>query len=84
MTITGTVIDHRGQAVASAQISIGRAPTPMPDVVVVTDADGRFAFAAPSPGRYQLLAYAEGYRIARVGIDVADGKDTTTTIKLRH
>ena len=84
MTITGTVIDHRGQVVAGAQISIGRSPTPMPDLVIITDADGRFTFAAPSPGHYQLVAYAEGYRIARIGIDVADDAPTTTTIKLRH
>jgi protocatechuate 3,4-dioxygenase beta subunit len=84
MTITGTVIDHHGHAVAGAQISVGRSPTPMPEAVIVTDADGRFTLAVPSPGHYQLIAYAEGYRVARVGLDIEDDGDTTTTIKLRH
>jgi protocatechuate 3,4-dioxygenase beta subunit len=54
--IHGRVLDARGRPVAGARIAWVSGPLALPDVALLTDAQGRFTLAAPQPGRYELRA----------------------------
>ena len=59
--IAGIVRDDTGAPVERVRVYFTHAPVAVPDVAAVTGADGRFALAAPAPGRYSLECSAEGY-----------------------
>lgn len=54
--IEGTVVDARGRPLAGARVAWLNGPVPLPDVMLLTDAAGRFTLAAPVPGAYRLRA----------------------------
>ena len=60
--IHGRVLDARGRALAGARISWAEGPVPLPDVALLSDAQGRFTLAAPPPGRYVLRADSDAGR----------------------
>jgi hypothetical protein len=68
--MAGRVLDAAGAPVEQARVAFADAPVAVPDVAAVTGADGRFALAAPAPGRYALMGAAEGHDTARVTVDV--------------
>jgi Carboxypeptidase regulatory-like domain len=57
-SISGTVLDQSGAAVAGAQVTLDR-ENQVPNEQVVAD-DGRFAFASVAPGAFQLTISATG------------------------
>jgi hypothetical protein len=52
--VRGRVVDEDGAPVAGASIYIVAAPVSVPDVALLTDDDGRFEIAVPSPGQYRF------------------------------
>lgn len=67
--VAGCVLDAGGTPVEHARVAFADAPVPVPDIAAVTGADGRFALAAPGPGRYELLAATDEHD-RRVTVDV--------------
>jgi len=58
--LRGRVTDAAGAALTGASVTLGNLTTGL-ERVVVTDANGNFAFAASSGGRYRLIISAVGF-----------------------
>jgi hypothetical protein len=58
--VNGEVRGPDGRPVEGARVVITASPVPMPEIAPVTDAEGRFAMAAPAPGEYAFSAYTDG------------------------
>ena len=71
-TISGTVVDAAGRAVAQARVYAVKAPGPMPDVAALTDAEGRFTIAAPLPGAYEIGCTSDAHGSATAAVRVED------------
>ena len=69
--IAGVVRDEDGNAVEGARVYILEGPGPVPDVALITGADGRFTLGAPVAGRYTIEASAEGWGPVRATVDSA-------------
>jgi len=54
--ISGRVIDADGRGIAGARVMVTSAPGPVPDMAMLTDADGRFVIGAAVPGDYTIAA----------------------------
>lgn len=81
--IEGLVLDARGHPVAGARISWARAPVPVPDMALLTDPNGRFALAAPAPGRYTLRCDSDQQGSAEEQVQ-ATGQALQVTLKLKR
>jgi protocatechuate 3,4-dioxygenase beta subunit len=55
-TISGRVVDASGRGIAGARVMVTAAPGPVPDMAMLTDADGGFVIGAARPGRYTIAA----------------------------
>lgn len=63
--ISGRVTDAAGRPVAGASIlaeSVDHPPVPIPEILIVTNADGGYLWSSLFPGRYRLTVIAKGYR----------------------
>ena len=60
LTITGLVLDTRGNPIEGARVYFVEGPVPLPDIAVLTDGSGHFRLDAPIPGTYQLGVSFEG------------------------
>lgn len=67
--ITGTVVDKSGEPVAAAAISFSGSPVPVPDIALLSAADGSFALNAPIAGHYRIAVRADE-RLVDLPIDV--------------
>ncbi len=54
LRVAGTVLDGAGRPVGGATVMWASGPVPLPEVALLTPADGRFVLSAPVPGRYTL------------------------------
>ena len=79
--ISGTVLSASGQPVALARVYVLAAPGPVPDVALLTGADGRFEIGAPQPGAYEIGASTDGLGSGRVAVRVTRS-DAQVQIKL--
>ncbi len=70
--IRGRVVDGQGHPVAGSRIMVSQGPVPVPDIAMLSGADGSFAMAVPAPGRWQLLAATDEAQ-ARADVLLADG-----------
>ena len=68
--ISGTVLSASGQPVALARVYVLAAPGPVPDVALLTGADGRFEIGALQPGAYEIGASTDGLGSGRVAVRV--------------
>ena len=61
--VTGRVVDPAGQPVVGAMVmpqSKDTPPQPIPEIAVMTNADGRYQWSLP-PGRYTFTVHHERY-----------------------
>ena len=79
--ISGTVLSASGQPVALARVYVLAAPGPVPDVALLTDADGRFEIGALPPGAYEIGVSTDGLGSGRVAVRVTRS-DAQVQIKL--
>jgi hypothetical protein len=70
LLIHGTVLGASGAPVAGAAVLIAAAPAPVPDVALLSGADGRFTLAVPAPGRYRLGARSDRHGHTEVAFEV--------------
>jgi protocatechuate 3,4-dioxygenase beta subunit len=79
--VQGTVVDARGKPLAGARVGWVDGPVPLPDVMMLTDAGGRFTLAAPAPGPYRLRADSDRHGHAEVVVQAA-GQPLVLTLQL--
>lgn len=79
--IAGTVLSAAGQPVAQARVFVLASPGSLPDVALLTDADGRFTLSAPRPGSYEIGASTDGLGSGRTVVMVGPG-DARVQIRL--
>ena len=79
--IAGTVLSAAGQPVAQARVFVLAAPGSVPDVALLTDANGRFELSAPRPGTYQIGAATDGLGSGRAVV-VVGARDVQVQIAL--
>ena len=74
-TLSGTVLDAAGKPVAQARVYLVKAPGAVPDVAMLTGADGRFTLGAARPGSYEVACSTDvlGSASTRVEIGAAGG-----------
>lgn len=71
LRVRGRVRDARGRPLPGARLAWVAAPVAMPDVALIADALGRFAFTLAAPGDYLLQAASDDGRSARAAIRFA-------------
>ena len=54
LQVAGTVLDRAGRPAAGATVMWLQGPVALPDVALLTQADGSFVMSAPVPGQYRL------------------------------
>lgn len=81
LVLRGVVVDAAGGPVADARVALTAAPTEVPDIAVLTAADGSFSFAVPVPGSYRVAAFTDAVR-AESTVDVERGRDTALRLVL--
>jgi Carboxypeptidase regulatory-like domain len=77
--VVGRLVAPSGDPVAGARItarSLDRPAGPVPEIAILSDADGRFAWPL-RPGRYRLTAMVAGGEIAAATAVVEPGRVTT-------
>ena len=79
--IHGRVVDAHGQPVAQARVGWADGPVALPDVMLLSDAQGRFTLAAPAPGHYTLQCHSDAHGQARLAVQAA-GQPLTLTLRL--
>ena len=81
--IRGLVLDARGHPVAGARVSWGKAPVPVPEVALLTDAGGHFTLAAPALCHYTLRCDSDQQGSAEQALQ-ATGQVMQVTLKLKR
>lgn len=73
LLITGQVLDARGRPVAGARLDWVQAPVGLPDVALLSGADGGFTLAVPAAGRYRLRASSDTHGQVEADLDARPG-----------
>ena len=68
--MAGTVLDSAGRPAGGATVMWVQGPVALPDVALLTRADGSFVMSAPVAGRYTLVCRRDPGGLARVDVDV--------------
>jgi len=80
-TVTGTVLDEAGDALAKARVSITSQETGWARSALTSER-GDFSFALLSPGRHTLEVGREGFRTHVQGMDLAVNQDVHVDVTL--
>ena len=81
-TISGTLLDPSGAAIAKAQVSL-LGPDAQPLTQVTTDNSGTFRFDNVAAGSYTLEFHAEGFRDARVSTSLTAKRQASLRVVLQ-
>lgn len=79
--VQGRALDAKGRPVAGARVGWASGPVDLPDVMLLTDAKGRFTIAAPVPGDYTLRCESDRSGSASLALQAA-GEPLTVTFQL--
>ena len=82
--ISGRVRDVAGNAVPWARIYFTKSPVALPDIAMLTGADGAFTLSVPAEGSYEVECAAEGFEKAAMSIKVVSGQHTQVEMVLRN
>lgn len=64
-------MDPQDHPVVEAAVYLVSAPVPMPDIAQLTDEEGRFSFAAQSPGSYTIGVHSDRWGTTQKTIEVS-------------
>ena len=64
--LDGVVTDLAGKPLAGVSIAYASAPVSMPEVALLSDANGSFRVALPVAGSYELSFHLDGFRSTQV------------------
>jgi Carboxypeptidase regulatory-like domain len=70
LRLAGTVLDRAGRPAAGATVMWLQGPVPLPDVALLTGADGSFIMSAPVPGPYRLACRSDAGGQATLDVTV--------------
>ena len=70
LQLVGKVLDSNGLPVGGATVMWVRGPVPLPDIALLTQADGSFVMSAPVAGPYTLGCRRDPGGQARVDVNV--------------
>lgn len=76
--LTGKVVDEQGKPVEGAIVtpsSRDKPPRPIPEIAVMTDAQGSFTWHLPGPGNYDITVIKEGYRQVTLPVMAGPGNN---------
>ena len=79
--VAGTVVDGAGQPVGGATVMWVQGPVALPEVALLTQADGRFVLGAPVAGHYTLGCRHDRHSQATAAVAVGP-HGATVTIRL--
>jgi predicted porin len=83
-TLSGTVTDQTGAALADAAVTIRNADTGATRTIS-TDGGGHFQASGMPPGRFEIRAAKQGFADeTRTGINLAAGQEATVDIKMQR
>ena len=68
--IFGKIVDADSNPVADARIAFSRAPVPVPDIAMLSDASGQFTLSVPVNGAYELTVTADPHPPHTVTVNV--------------
>jgi protocatechuate 3,4-dioxygenase beta subunit len=84
--VSGTVTDDGGRplsGVVVVPVSIGRPPTPVPDMTVLTGSDGTY-FWVLRPGEYRISTSRPGFQAASKRVRIQEGRTATLNFVIRR
>lgn len=70
------IVRSAGAPVPFARVMVEMGPGPMPDIAILSGADGRFAVDTPYRGPYALMIYADKFRPAHLTADMPNPEDS--------
>lgn len=70
LQVSGTVFDRAGRPAGGATVMWLAGPVPLPEVALLTQADGRFVMSAPVPGHYTLACRRDPDGAAKAEVTV--------------
>ena len=73
LPLSGQVLDAAGRPVAGAVLAWVAGPVPLPDIALLSGADGSFTITAPVAGRYLLACNSDQHGQLQSAVDVAIG-----------
>ena len=73
--LTGRVLDALGQPVSGARVFVRKAPGQVPDIALLTGADGSFTLSLPAWGRYELAYSSDALGTASATVEVGASND---------
>jgi carboxypeptidase family protein len=76
------VVRSGGGPVPLARVFLESAPGPIPDVALLTDAEGRFTIGTVGPGSYRLTVHSDDHHPATVTVEIGT-QDATVEILLK-
>lgn len=82
--IEGQVRSRAGLPLPEARVYYEDAPVPVPDIVALTDHDGRFLLTAPVAGTYVLAVAMDGYETASIAVVVEREQSVLIDVALRQ
>jgi hypothetical protein len=80
--IQGQVIDPQGHPLAEVPVYFISSPMPVPDVALLTDAQGQFTLSVPVRGHYTLGTRAEDGSAAQTDVEVSGTEPVAVTIQV--
>lgn len=81
MMINGIVRDRSGRPVAEARVYYMSGPVPLPDIALLTGADGTFRLTAPVAGTYSIgCTSPDGESVSRT-VEVTSEADASVSFE---
>lgn len=80
--VVGRVTDPSGSPLAEATVNVSRGTAPVPEMTVITSADGAYQWNLPA-GAFTLETHKDGFVTAVVEVTVAVGETITQDIVLQ-
>jgi hypothetical protein len=80
--VDASVTDPAGRPVAQARVYVVDAPVALPDVAMLTGADGTFRLALPAPGVYRIGISADGHMQQTATVVAAPGPPIALQVTL--
>ena len=72
--ISGRVVDSEMKPIENARVLFTAGPVPLQDIAALTTDDGRFAVAAPVPGKYQIQFVADNFKTRFLEVNIDGGQ----------
>lgn len=82
--ISGSVHRANGHVVSGARVYFTSGPVALPDITILSDAQGKFALSVPVAGTYQIGCTADGFLPKNSTVDVKSGQNAQIEIILAN